>query len=83
MAENAAGTGRPARLSRKQGNVPFPAADSQPPGLGGPGGGCSRSERRYLTAKIFLNSAPHFWISASGSSRIEMTLALLIPSIGG
>ena len=36
-----------------------------------------------MTSKIFLNCAPHFWISSSGSSRIAITLALSIPSIGG
>ena len=34
-------------------------------------------------AKIFLNSAPHFLISSSESSRIGMTLALSIPAMGG
>jgi len=49
----------------------------------GAGGGFGACSKVYFTSKIFLNSAPHFWISASESSRMAITLASLMPSIGG
>ena len=51
--------------------------------LAGPDGCCAPRRSAYFTSKIFLNSAPHFWISASDSSRMAMTLALSMPAMGG
>ncbi len=47
------------------------------------GGARFAASARYFASKIFLNSAPHLRISSSESSRIAITLALSMPSIGG